>query len=73
MTEAEFIAWQTRVDKQLTDLQKRVDDLNKLLGKRIDDIGDYAGENRCRYDQFRISTDARLKHLEDDNEAKTTP
>lgn len=34
MTEAEFIAWQARVDKQLADLQQRIDSLQQQVDNR---------------------------------------
>lgn len=53
----------------------RVDDLQaqiNALNKRLDAHGDYAGETRFRHEQLRISTEARLRRLEtDDNEAQS--
>ena len=60
----------------IADFQSRLDALTERLNKseealraRIDALGDYAGATHYLATQTKISTDARLRHLE----SKDTP
>lgn len=57
------------IEAKFAEFQRRINDLTK----RIDDIGAYAGATEYKRCQDALVADRRLKHLEDGNEAKTTP